>query len=97
MVDECVKHGEAISGKDVVAEEHVDVFSRDDVRIKKLLMDEIADGGCGWGGLGPIDDVGEVLVVFEGVDLRQEELAVSVRSIPGRKVGAYQMMGRLCG
>ena len=41
------------------------------------------------GGLLPISDVGEVVVMFEGIDLGEEELSVAGRAVPSWEAWAW--------
>ena len=89
VLDGGVKHGDAIGLVGIVGEEHVDVFSWDDGRIQKRLMNEVTHGRCVRCCCLPIGDVTELIIIFEGIELGEEELAVTGRAVPCGEVRAW--------
>ena len=65
------------------------MFSWDNGRIQQRLMDEVTHGGCvRCSGL-PIRDVTRVTVIFEGVELGKEDVAVAGRAVPCGEVRGW--------
>ena len=89
VLDDGVKHGDAIGLVGIVGEEHVNVFLWDDGRIQQRLMNEVAHGGYVRCCCLPIGDMTEVIIVFEGVELGEEELAVAGRAVPCGEVRVW--------
>ena len=82
VLNDCMEHRDTIGFVDIVGEEHVDVFSWDNGRIEQRLMKLVAHGRRVRCCFRPVGDVAKIVIVFEGIELGEEELTVTGATIP---------------